>query len=234
MLETLSTDLPISFSRRTQIRQPNTPKPIQKQSKSTKNEQPASQSTNQPTCCLRWRGWWCEPWWRRRCRHKGSLCCPNMIVVLPQEDRCVATRGSLCCHKRIVVLPQEDRCVATRGTFSETCFAHNSAHRILLETLSTDLVISSSRRSQIRQPNTPKPKQKPQKNTTKNTQKNTTAFNRSRWTASGWNCAHIVAFTLASRPFADDDDSGDPAATQHPRDPALPPPGYARHDTSDY
>ena len=87
--------------------------------------------------------------------------------MLPQEDCCVATSGSLCCHKWIVVLPQEDRCVATRGTFPETCFAHKSAHRIWLQTLSTDLPIRFSRRTQIRQPNTPKPIQQTSKTTKK-------------------------------------------------------------------
>ena len=87
----------------------------------------------------------------------------NDPLVATQVSSSTGASSKVACDKGIVVLPQEDRCVATRGTFSETCFAHNSAHRILLETLSTDLVISFSRRSQIRQPNTPKPIQKPQK-----------------------------------------------------------------------
>ena len=68
----------------------------------------------------------------------------------PIEDRYVATRGSLCCGRRF---------------FSETCFAHNSAHRILLRKLRPPG--ESSRRDGLRSDNQTPPNQ--YKNHKKNT-----------------------------------------------------------------
>ena len=113
LLETLSTDLVSSLSRRTQIRPPNTPKPIQKPPK------PPTTSKNQ----------------------------------LATQDKHTRTTPTVC------------RSVAARGTFSETCFAHNSAHRILPEKLYPDQSISFSIRTRSRQQNIPKPIQKPPKTT---------------------------------------------------------------------
>ena len=87
-----------------------------------------------------------------------------------------AKRRSFFCNNKdppsattriLLVLRQEDRCVATRGFFVETCFAHNSAHRILPEFVYPDQSISFSIRTRSRQQNTLKPIQKPPKTTDK-------------------------------------------------------------------